>query len=195
MATAYFFTHTQVRVDPTLPVRDWCLSDEGRARVIRLLRAPWLSHVARIVTSEERRLVETARIFADHRCVPVDINTGIRDSDRPLREFLSLIELDEAEGAFFARPEESARPGWESAADAQKRAVAAFDADLAGRRALAGDILYVGCGRVGTLLLCHLAGLPIAREHYQPTPGGNLFAFDRDSRTLLFRWRAVAPPR
>ena len=49
-----------------------------------------------------------------------------------------------------------------------------------------GDVAIVGHGGTGTLLYCHLAGLPIDRRYDQPaTNGGNWFAFDRASRKLL----------
>ena len=193
MATAYYFTHTQVRIDPNIPVRDWHLSDEGRARVLGALNQPWMSRVTRIIASSERRVVETAGIFAHRRGLPVSVNPGFDDSDRPLADFLPVAELDRVVGAFFANPDTCARPGWQTAADAQRRVVTALAAELAAKGDN-GDLLIVGHGRIGTLLLCHLAGLPISRDHFQPTPGGNLFAFDRATRKVLFRWQIVAPP-
>ena len=193
LSTVYYFTHTQIRVDPAIPVRDWHLSDEGRARVLRVVHAPWLSLVTRVVASTEYRVIETAHIFAGRRDLSVEIHSEIDDGRRPSSEFLSMVDLDETIDAFFARPQESPRPGWESAADAQRRAVAGLDALLTDS-ADGSDLLIIGHGRIGTLLLCHLAGLPIARDYSQPTPGGNLFAFDHSSRKVLFRWRIVAPP-
>ncbi len=193
MATIYYFTHTQIRVDPAVPVRDWHLSDEGRARLLRVVNAPWVSRVTQVVASSEYRAIETAHIFAARRNLPVTVNAEIDDSMRPLSEFLSVMDLDRTVDAFFAEPQESARPGWETAADAQRRVVVAIDALLA-ETTTDGDLLVIGHGRIGTLLLCHLAGLAISRAHFQPTPGGNLFAFDRLSRRVLFRWRAQAVP-
>jgi broad specificity phosphatase PhoE len=55
------------------------------------------------------------------------------------------------------------------------------------------DIAIVGHGGAGTLLYCHLAGLPIDRRYDQPaTNGGNWFAFDRASRKLLCHgWQSI----
>ena len=44
---------------------------------------------------------------------------------------------------------------------------------------------------VGTLLRCHLGGLPIARSHDQPGGGGNLYAFRLSDRKLLTGWVAM----
>jgi hypothetical protein len=41
---------------------------------------------------------------------------------------------------------------------------------------------------VGTLLKCHLAGVPIARSQDQPGGGGNLFAFSLADRRLACDW-------
>lgn len=193
LPSVYYFTHTQIRVDPAVPVRDWHLSDEGRARVLRAVSAPWLARVTRVIASSENRTVETARIFATRRGLPVDVRAEIDDSARPLSEFLSILDLNSALDAFFARPQESARPGWETAAGAQRRVATGID-QLLDQRTEDGNLLVIGHGRVGTLLLCHLAEFPISREHFQPSAGGNLFAFDQASRKPLFGWRSVAPP-
>jgi broad specificity phosphatase PhoE len=193
VAVVYYFTHTQIRVDPAIPVRDWRLSDDGRARILRVTGAAWMARVSRVVASSENRVIEAAGIFANRRGLPVVVDPGFDDSDRPLSEFLSVAELDKTVDDFFAAPGSCARPGWQTATDVQRRIVAAVDDDLA-THADSGDVLIVGHGRVGTVLLCHLAGLPISRELFQPTAGGNLFAFDRATRKVQFRWRIVAPP-
>ncbi len=193
MSIAYYLTHTQIRVDPAIPVRDWHLSDEGRARVLRVVNAPWMSRVTRAIASSEHRVVETARIFAERRGLPTEFHPEIDDSARPLHEFLSVMELDRTLDAFFAEPQASARPGWETAAEAQRRVAAGIGA-LLDAKTDKGDLLVIGHGRIGTLLLCHLAGFPIARTHLQPMPGGNLFAFDCETRKVLFGWRVAAPP-
>jgi broad specificity phosphatase PhoE len=193
LSTVYFFTHTQIRVDPAIPVRDWHLSDEGRARLLRVVSTPWVSRVTRVVASSEYRTIETAHIFAARRNLPVEVNSQLDEGARPLFEFLSVMDLDKTVDAFFQKPQESPRPGWETAGDLQRRAVAGIDA-MVEAKSDDGDLLIIGHGRIGTVLLCHLAGLPISRDHFQPTPGGNLFAFDHLSRKVLFRWRIVAPP-
>ena len=90
--------------------------------------------------------------------------------------------------AFFAAPHESVR-GWERAADAQSRIVRVCNEVLAASGP--DDILMVGHGGVGTLLYCHLAKLPIARIHDQPTGGGNVLCFDLDRREMIHGWQAM----
>jgi broad specificity phosphatase PhoE len=55
-----------------------------------------------------------------------------------------------------------------------------------------GDVAMVAHGGTGTLLLCHLAGVPISRDWDQPrTNGGNYFAFDLMTFRLLHGWRSI----
>jgi broad specificity phosphatase PhoE len=55
-----------------------------------------------------------------------------------------------------------------------------------------GDVAIVAHGGTGTLLLCHLLGVPISRDQDQPpTNGGNYFAFDLLTFRLLHGWRSI----
>ncbi len=192
MPTAYYFTYTQVRVDPAVSNFAWRLSDEGRARVIRVINAPWMSRIGRIATPDEARAIETADILARRRSLPVTVNPGLRDIGRPGDEFLGAAEHRETVATLFARPDFGTRPGWETACHAQARIVAAAKDEIAAG-AGGGDLLFTGHGAAGTLLLCHLCGAPISLECFEPTPGGNLFAFDCRTLKVLFRWRAAVP--
>ncbi len=71
----------------------------------------------------------------------------------------------------------------------RKRIVAAIDAVLAAHTG--GDILFVGHGAVGTLNLCRLLSVPIARALDQPGGGGNVYAWEAASGRVLHRWRRI----
>jgi Histidine phosphatase superfamily (branch 1) len=104
-------------------------------------------------------------------------------------------ELSEPEFAavvdeFFRRPEESVR-GWERAVDAQRRIIAGTKAVLRAKP-VDDDVAIVAHGGTGTLLLCHLTGVPISQDWDQPrTNGGNYFAFDLMTFRLLHGWRSI----
>jgi broad specificity phosphatase PhoE len=56
------------------------------------------------------------------------------------------------------------------------------------------DIAIIGHGGTGTLLYCHLTGLPISRRFDQPASnGGNWFSFDRLScrKLLQVGWQSI----
>lgn len=186
MATAFYLTHPQVAIDPAVPVKQWGLSETGSARAIAASRARWASGIRRIVASAERKAIETATIFAAPRGIAIESDAAFNENDREATGYLPPPEFEAVADAFFARPVESVR-GWERAIDAQARIVAAVDRALA--RPGPGDVLFVGHGAVGTLLLCRLSGWPIDRSRDQPAGGGNLFAFDIATRRPMFGWR------
>ena len=87
---------------------------------------------------------------------------------------------------FFAEPRRSI-DGWETAAVAQARIVAAVDHVLAASPP--GDVAIVAHGGGGTLLQCALRGV-ISRALDQPSQG-HWFAFVRESRRVLHGWRRL----
>ncbi len=188
MPTAWYLTHPQVAIDPAVPVPEWGLSEFGRERARRAATAPWAASVRRIVASVERKSVETAEIFAEALDLGFESDPAFNENDRSATGYLPPDHFEAVADAFFAAPEESAE-GWERATDAQARVAAAVDRALAAHTS--GDVVFVGHGGVGTLLLCHIAGFAINRRHDQPAGGGNLFAFDIASRRLRFGWRAA----
>jgi len=188
---AYYITHPQVRIDADVPVPDWGLSELGRERARRMLRQPWAGSVRRIVSSGERKAIETAEILGAHIGVAPEIRERMHENDRSATGFLPPAEFEAVADQFFAHPETSIR-GWERAIDAQTRIRGEVDMVLAGHSE--GDIAFVGHGGVGTLLLLSLGGRPISRAADQPAGGGNFFAFTVAGRQLLHGWRPFDGP-
>lgn len=188
MTTAYYITHPQVRIDADVPVPDWGLSDLGRARAQRMLGQPWVSSIRRIVSSGERKAIETAEVLGHHLGIAPDIREKTHENDRSATGFLPPPEFEAVADQFFAHPETSIR-GWERAIDAQARIRAEVDDVLS--RHDAGDIAFVGHGGVGTLLLLSLTGRAISRSADQPGGGGNYFAFTVPDLRLLQDWRPI----
>lgn len=173
MSRLVYLTHPQVRIDPQVSVPDWGLNDEGRARCAALAARGALARVTRIVSSTERKAVETAALLAGPMGLTPEAYADLGENDRSATGFLPGPAFEATADRFFAAPEHSA-DGWERAVDAQARVVARVKTLVAeqGR----GDVLICGHGAVGTLLYCHLAGLPIDRRHDQIKGGGCWFA-------------------
>jgi broad specificity phosphatase PhoE len=185
-----YITHPQVRIDPDVPVPKWGLSDVGRERALAAAALPWVKTLGRIVSSDETKAIETAELLAEAAGIAFEIAHGAHENDRSATGFLPPPEFEKAADWFFAHPEESFR-GWERAVDAQARIVSVVDAALA-RHDPTIPIAFVGHGGVGTLLRCHLGGVPIARAHDQTGGGGgNLYAFQLSDRALLTGWVAM----
>lgn len=185
---ALYITHPQVAIDPSVPVPDWGLSDRGRERARLAAARDWARRLGRIVASMERKAIETAQILAAGR-LAVETDHAMGENDRSATGYLPPEAFEAAADMFFAHPEQSFR-GWERAADAQARIVAAVERALAGHDP-ALPIAFVGHGGVGTLLKCRLAGVPIRRSGDQPAGGGNLFAFRLADRAVACDWTAM----
>lgn len=182
---AYYLTHPQVEIAPSLPIPSWSLSELGRRRMEAVASRPWLRALTRIVSSDERKAIETAAIIGNAMGVVAEIGADLGENDRSATGFLEPIAFEHAADRFFAEPDASWR-GWERAADAAERIARAIDRSLADHGST--PILFVGHGAVGTLLKCRLSGRPISRREDQPAGGGNVFAFRLSNRTLLCDW-------
>jgi len=182
--TIFFITHPDVVIDPDVPVPDWPLDERGRARMHAVTGQPRAKELRRIFASSERKSRDAAQILADdlgHDGYSVIADLG--ENNRSATGFLAKAEFEATVDAFFAHPEESIR-GWEPALNAQARIVRAIE-QVMSRAPEPANIAIVGHGGTGTLLYCHLAGLPIDRRYEQPaTNGGNWFSFDRMSQKL-----------
>jgi broad specificity phosphatase PhoE len=183
-----YLTHPQVNIDPKAPVPSWGLSAVGRARTETLANTGWLAGTTQIISSGERKAIETAEIIAGKLNVAVEVREAMYENDRSATGFMPPNEFETTANQFFANPIVSIK-GWERAIDAQLRIVREVEHVLARNRA--GDVLFVGHGAVGTLLFCHYAGFAIDRTYDQPGGGGHCFAFVKDGRRVLHPWRRM----
>jgi len=183
-----YLTHPQVRIDPAIPVPSWGLSEVGRARTEAIASAGRLSGTTQIISSGERKAIETAEIIAAKLNVDVEVRAAMNENDRSATGFLMPDEFEAVANEFFAQPQISIR-GWERAIDAQLRIVRGVEQVLARNRP--GDVLFIGHGGVGTLLYCHYSGFAIDRTYDQPAGGGYFFAFTKDGRRVQHSWRRL----
>ncbi|APW40808.1 histidine phosphatase family protein [Rhodoferax koreense] len=189
---AIFITHPNVVISREVPVPRWPLSALGRERMTSGLRQPWLAEVRALACSSEQKAIDGAQILAQHLGLSIIQDAGLDENDRSATGFLPPPAFEAMADAFFAEPERSVR-GWERAVDAQARVVAAVTRLLAAHRSQGetGALAIVSHGAVGTLLYCHLAGVPIDRRWDQPpNGGGNYFRFSLSPRAVDGWWRA-----
>lgn len=188
MSQLHYISHPNVAIDPTSPVPEWGLSDEGRRRAQAMLSQPWVTSTTRIVSSTETKAIETAEILAVHLGRGVEVRPGTGEKDRRTTGFVPPEEFELLADAFFADPHTSAR-GWERAIDAQQRIVEGLE-DLLTPGEEGRDIAVIGHGGVGTLWYCHLVGVPINRGHDQPGQG-HFYTIDLTTRAVLHTWRPI----
>jgi len=183
-----YLTHPQVKIDPVIPVPSWGLSEVGRARTEAIASTGRLSGTTQIISSGERKAIETAEIIAAKLNVDVEVREAMHENDRSATGFLMPDEFEAVANKFFARPHVSIR-GWERAIDAQRRIVREVEHVLARNRP--GDVLFIGHGGVGTLLYCHYSGFAIDGTCDQPAGGGYFFAFTEKGRRVEHSWRRI----
>jgi broad specificity phosphatase PhoE len=156
-------------IDPAVPVTRWHLKDSGIAKLRRFAAGGALDGVGAVWASTECKAIEGAGVLAAALGLGVRVRDDLGENDRSATGYLPPPEFEAMAGAFFARPADSVR-GWERAADAQARIVAAVRAVVA-ESGPEGDILVVAHGAVGALLRGHLLGAPISRALDQPAQG------------------------
>ena len=183
-----YLSHPQVQIDPDKGIMDWSLSDVGRRRVTSLANSCALKGTSVVISSAETKAIETARPLAKALSGNLHIREMMHENDRSSTGFLPPKEFETVADQFFAYPNVSIR-GWETAAAAQSRIVEEIDICLCTHKC--GDILFVGHGAVGTLLFCHLSGLPIDRKFDQQPGGGCFFEFSSLQKKPVSGWRPI----
>jgi broad specificity phosphatase PhoE len=189
LATVYVVTHPEVVQDPAVPVPQWGLTEIGAARMRAFAASPATTKLCAIWSSGETKAVEAAAILAAAASLDPRIDRDLHENDRSATGYLPPTEFEQVADAFFAHPAQSIR-GWERAADAQARMVAAVERCL--DASPAGDVAIVGHGGVSALLLCNFLGEPIDRRRDQPF-AGCYWTFDRDTRAVIAGWTPIAP--
>ena len=180
-----FLTHPEVVVDPAVPVTEWGLSDQGRARARAFAHSLADQGWDLIASSDEQKAIETAEVLRSVLGVPLMIDELLGENDRSATGYLPPDEFERTADSFFAHPTTSIR-GWETASAAQDRIVSTvrrISADAPGRR-----IAYVAHGAVGSLLLSDLMRVPISRELDQPRQGC-WFTFDPTAWSSAQGWQ------
>lgn len=184
-AIARYLTHPQVNIDPNVDVEKWSLNEHGLARIAALAESDALHATRAIISSTETKAIETGLPIAKSLDIELSVHDNMHENDRRATGFLVPNEFEQAANQFFANPTSSYK-GWETAANAQQRIVKAVD--LALQQPPEGDVLFVGHGGVGTLLMCYLLDVAIDREMDQMAGGGQYFEFEIQSRRVMTRW-------
>jgi broad specificity phosphatase PhoE len=154
------------------------------------LAQPWVPEITSIYCSTERKAIDSAQILAQHLSTTYREIAELGENDRSSTGFLDPQEFERVADEFFAKPGDSVR-GWERAVDAQERILRAVTAIAANDRSR-GSIAIIAHGAVGTLLYCHLAGVPISRQWDQPANGGgNFFRFTLQPPGVQSWWKPI----
>jgi broad specificity phosphatase PhoE len=148
--------HALPEIMPTLPARQWHLSEVGRTQCALLAEqlAPYAPAV--LVSSVEPKALETAQLVARSLHASVQIADGLHEHDRSGTPWLGPEAFARAVAAFFQRPAELVM-GCETAHQASQRFSRAMAAVL--RQHAAQNVIVFTHGTVLSLFVAHATGL------------------------------------
>ncbi len=148
MRSLILIRHSRVSFDSALPWHEWPLSREGRDEVSRLVSVVRQLAPRYIVSSTERKAIETAELLAPELGLRVECDNRLRENDRTGVPVLRPDELESVLRGFFARPNDVVM-GRESADHALHRFSAGVDAAIAA--CSEGSVAVVSHGTVISL--------------------------------------------
>ena len=106
MQTLILVKHSLPEIDPSVPAKEWVLSDEGRRRARILGERLDRYNPDRVVSSIERKAFETAEIAAGALNVPVEVFDGLHEHERGNVGFLEKECFEQSIRRFYERPSE-----------------------------------------------------------------------------------------
>jgi broad specificity phosphatase PhoE len=152
--------HALPEIIPTLPARQWHLSEVGRAQCVLLADQLATYAPAVLVSSVEPKALETAQLVAYSMHTNVQVVDGLHEHDRSHTPWLGPEEFANAVAAFFQRPAELVM-GCETAHQAFER-FARTMAEVLSQHA-EQNVVVVTHGTVLTLFVAHATGIePLA---------------------------------
>jgi broad specificity phosphatase PhoE len=149
----HLLRHAETKLDPSIPVDRWHLSEEGLESAQALASSGVFDNVDMIVTSAEDKAYQTAVPIAKRIDADIASNSSFNELNRGFGPFTSHQEYLEQVRIALTVPESSAS-GWETAADALRRFEQGIDSIESGTGA--SSLLLVSHGMVLSLYFAHL---------------------------------------
>lgn len=149
--TLLFVRHAQPETNAKVPSHEWPLSTKGRQAAADL--AERIAHAYSpftILSSPEPKAAETANIIATKLGLPVQIDRGLREHERPKAHWLEHQQFIAALANFFSRPDDLVF-GAETAKQVTRRFTSAVARVL--KNSPEGDLIIVTHGTALTLFM------------------------------------------
>jgi broad specificity phosphatase PhoE len=168
--------HARPRIDPDVPPSNWELCPDGRIAAIALSDKIAAYSPACVVSSNETKAVETAKILAEQLHLPLELDPGLVEHKRPSASFGTEAEFQTRIAEIFRHPHVPA-PGGESIEQACERLAAAL------ARHAARPLVAVTHGTVLSLYVGRLLGLD-AHDLWRNLHTPDAFVFDAENRLI-----------
>ena len=145
--------HSLPEVVPGMPAAQWGLGTEGRSRCVPLSEKLRVHEPRVIVSSLERKAVETAEIVAERLGKTFETVVGLHEQDRSnLNETLDEAEFEGTISALFDRPDQLVM-GRETGAQARDRFVGSVENVF--EKWPGGNVVIIAHGTVMTLFVAN----------------------------------------
>lgn len=158
MTSVIMVRHGQPEIDPSQPAADWPLSEAGREATRELALVIGRFAPGRIVTSPERKAMETGDEIAAVLNLQVATDHDLREQGLINLPYLSDDAFRQAVRTHFLRPDEIVLGG-ESARDAGARLARAIDNVREHSSETLRPSIFVTHGRVLSSFLSRLTGM------------------------------------
>lgn len=150
MTRLFLIKHSMPQIDPSRPALEWRLSEDGRNRCAWLAGQLAGQGLDAIVSSHERKAIETATLVGEALNIRPTVQDGLQENDRSAFPFIEdKTEWEQRFVEFFESAEEQVI-GNESAAAALARFDAAVHTALEGA---VGNVAIVAHGTVISLFV------------------------------------------
>ena len=106
MQTLILVKHSLPEIDPSVPAKEWVLSDEGRRRARRLGERLDRYNLDLIVSSIEPKAIETAEITAGVLKIPMETVEGLHEHERENVGFMEKERFEQLIRQFYEQPGE-----------------------------------------------------------------------------------------
>nr|KXH72196.1 MAG: hypothetical protein AM325_01610 [Candidatus Thorarchaeota archaeon SMTZ1-45] len=116
----YFLRHAETKIELSIPVREWSITNEGILLTRELAKSDQLSAIDGIIHSSEPKARQTAEIFAEGLDIQMYQISGFDELSREHEGKLTNEEYRDRVRRTLTNLEENVI-GWESGADALKR--------------------------------------------------------------------------
>ncbi|WP_119307559.1 histidine phosphatase family protein [Cohaesibacter haloalkalitolerans] len=182
----------EVVADVERAASEQMLSDVAIEQLEIFARSDVLTGISYIFTSEWHGARQAGSVLAEHLTVRPVADPDMNECETMVIAPLPKRGVLDRIGQVFAKPLSGQLEGRETAQDAQDRIAAAYHLAMEQviARGMRGDVLFVGHGRIGALLQCHLTGQSIGSQADAPLPGHH-FAYDWGARKMLHGWRPM----
>ncbi len=120
MNTLLFLRHAKTKVDKSVPIEHWILTEEGTTQSRELATQKLFDDVDILISSDEEKAYLTIKPLADRLGKPIVRVTALGEIQRPNSEKLTAGEYDEMKVRIFKDLDYTAH-GWETANHALNR--------------------------------------------------------------------------